>query len=65
VIYKEQPGRKDGEEIRGTIEWYDRHALKVHRANEHTTRRDGPHVAGSMLLGNRRQRPGRLHLALC
>jgi sRNA-binding regulator protein Hfq len=25
---------KDGEEIRGTIEWYDRHALKVHRANE-------------------------------
>jgi hypothetical protein len=35
VIYKEQPGRKDGEEIRGTIEWYDRHALKVHRANEH------------------------------
>ena len=25
---------KDGEELRGTIEWYDRHALKVHRANE-------------------------------
>jgi hypothetical protein len=25
---------KDGEEIRGTIEWYDRHALKVHRPNE-------------------------------
>ena len=24
---------KDGEEIRGTIEWYDRGALKVHRAN--------------------------------
>jgi len=22
---------KDGEELRGTIEWYDRHALKVHR----------------------------------
>jgi sRNA-binding regulator protein Hfq len=22
---------KDGEEIRGTIEWYDRFALKVHR----------------------------------
>ena len=25
---------KDGEEIRGTIEWYDRTALKVHRASE-------------------------------
>lgn len=25
---------KDGEELRGVIEWYDRHALKVHRANE-------------------------------
>jgi host factor-I protein len=25
---------KDGEEIRGVIEWYDRHALKVHRLNE-------------------------------
>jgi len=25
---------KDGEEIRGTIEWYDRSALKVHRASE-------------------------------
>ncbi len=25
---------KDGEEIRGVIEWYDRHALKVHRQNE-------------------------------
>ena len=25
---------KDGEEIRGVIEWYDRHALKVHRTNE-------------------------------
>src|SRR5262245_42354808 len=25
---------KDGEEIRGTIEWYDKTALKVHRANE-------------------------------
>jgi hypothetical protein len=25
---------KDGEQIRGTIEWYDRHALKVHRATE-------------------------------
>ena len=24
---------KDGEEIRGTIEWYDKHALKVHRAD--------------------------------
>ena len=24
---------KDGEEIRGTIEWYDRTALKVNRAN--------------------------------
>jgi host factor-I protein len=25
---------KDGEEIRGIIEWYDKTALKVHRANE-------------------------------
>ena len=25
---------KDGEEIRGTIEWYDKHALKVHRTTE-------------------------------
>jgi hypothetical protein len=25
---------KDGEEIRGTIEWYDKGALKVHRSNE-------------------------------
>jgi hypothetical protein len=25
---------KDGEEIRGIIEWYDRHAVKVHRINE-------------------------------
>jgi host factor-I protein len=25
---------KDGEQIRGVIEWYDRHALKVHRSNE-------------------------------
>ena len=25
---------KDGEEIRGVIEWYDRHAIKVHRPNE-------------------------------
>jgi host factor-I protein len=25
---------KDGEQIRGVIEWYDRHALKVHRAGE-------------------------------
>jgi host factor-I protein len=25
---------KDGEEIRGVIEWYDKNALKVHRANE-------------------------------
>ncbi len=25
---------KDGEQIRGVIEWYDRHALKVHRTNE-------------------------------
>jgi small nuclear ribonucleoprotein (snRNP)-like protein len=24
---------KDGEEIRGVIEWYDKHALKVHRAD--------------------------------
>ena len=24
---------KDGEEIRGVIEWYDRHALKVNRAH--------------------------------
>jgi small nuclear ribonucleoprotein (snRNP)-like protein len=24
---------KDGEEIRGTIEWYDRGALKVHRSD--------------------------------
>lgn len=25
---------KDGEEIRGTIEWYDKSALKVHRTSE-------------------------------
>ena len=25
---------KDGEQVRGVIEWYDRHALKVHRQNE-------------------------------
>ncbi len=25
---------KDGEELRGTIEWYDKSALKVHRASE-------------------------------
>jgi sRNA-binding regulator protein Hfq len=25
---------KDGEEIRGVIEWYDRHAIKVHRPTE-------------------------------
>jgi hypothetical protein len=25
---------KDGEEIRGTIEWYDKNALKVHRPSE-------------------------------
>ncbi|HEV8253825.1 MAG TPA: hypothetical protein VGQ78_03650 [Vicinamibacteria bacterium] len=25
---------RDGEEVRGTIEWYDRTALKVHRAKE-------------------------------
>jgi hypothetical protein len=25
---------KDGEEIRGVIEWYDKSALKVHRATE-------------------------------
>ena len=25
---------KDGEEIRGVIEWYDKHALKVHRSAE-------------------------------
>ena len=25
---------KDGEEIRGVIEWYDKTALKVHRAAE-------------------------------
>ena len=25
---------KDGEEIRGTIEWYDRAAIKVHRLNQ-------------------------------
>jgi len=25
---------KDGEQIRGTIEWYDRAALKVHRISE-------------------------------
>lgn len=25
---------KDGEEVRGTIEWYDKHALKVHRVSE-------------------------------
>ena len=25
---------KDGEEIRGVIEWYDKWALKIHRASE-------------------------------
>ena len=25
---------KDGEQIRGTIEWYDKHALKVHRPSD-------------------------------
>ena len=25
---------RDGEEVRGVIEWYDRGALKVHRVNE-------------------------------
>ncbi len=25
---------KDGEELRGTIEWYDKGALKVHRVDE-------------------------------
>ena len=25
---------KDGEEIRGTIEWYDKPALKVHRPDD-------------------------------
>jgi hypothetical protein len=25
---------KDGEEIRGTIEWYDRHALKINRPDK-------------------------------
>jgi host factor-I protein len=25
---------KDGEELRGTIEWYDKSALKVHRSTE-------------------------------
>jgi host factor-I protein len=25
---------KDGEQIRGTIEWYDKSALKIHRPNE-------------------------------
>ena len=25
---------RDGEEIRGVIEWYDKHALKVHRPTE-------------------------------
>lgn len=25
---------KDGEELRGTIEWYDKAALKVHRVDE-------------------------------
>ena len=24
---------KDGEELRGVIEWYDKHALKVHRSD--------------------------------
>ncbi len=24
---------KDGEELRGTIEWYDRVALKIHRSD--------------------------------
>jgi len=28
---------KDGEQIRGTIEWYDKSALKVHRS-------DGPNI---------------------
>ena len=25
---------RDGEEVRGVIEWYDKHALKVHRTDE-------------------------------
>ena len=25
---------KDGEELRGVIEWYDKHAIKVNRAHE-------------------------------
>lgn len=25
---------RDGEQIRGVIEWYDRHCIKVHRAHE-------------------------------
>ena len=25
---------KDGEQIRGVIEWYDKHAIKVHRPTE-------------------------------
>ena len=25
---------KDGEQLRGTIEWYDKSALKIHRPNE-------------------------------
>jgi sRNA-binding regulator protein Hfq len=25
---------KDGEELRGTIEWYDRSTLKIHRLSE-------------------------------
>ena len=25
---------KDGEQLRGTIEWYDKSALKVHRSTE-------------------------------
>jgi sRNA-binding regulator protein Hfq len=25
---------KDGEQIRGVIEWYDKHAIKVHRLTE-------------------------------
>jgi host factor-I protein len=28
---------KDGEELRGVIEWYDKHALKLHRS-------DGPNI---------------------
>ena len=49
---------KDGEEIRGVIEWYDSHALKVHRAE----RAQHPPPEGQRevhVQGERGQGPGR------